>query len=131
VTIATVLNHIFRPQAVLARRIADNPQAVIHAGKALVTVINQASHQVGINGPAARHALRRVNALAEGSSNLADARQTLRDVRILKHDLAAQMHDARKHLTGQPSWYADRLSQLRTLHQQAREVQHLKFDQIR
>lgn len=130
-TISHVLNQIFRPRAVMAKRIADNPQAVIRAGKALVAIINRAGHNIGVNGAEARQALQRMDKQVEGGSTPADARQALRDVRVIKRNLAAQVIAARRHVSDQPSWYADRLGQLRSLHQQARDVQHLKFDGTR
>ena len=132
-TIGSLLNQIFRPQAYLEQRIAADPNAVIHAGKRLIGLIslkNVSDYQIGINRSVAVQAVRRINDTPPSSNNMADALQVLQNVRIIKQDLARQVHEARKDTTGQPSWYGDRLKALRNLHQLARDVQHLRLDKL-
>ena len=131
-SIGNILNQIFRPQAYLDQRIAADPNAVIKAGQRLVGLISleSGSHQIGFNRIVARQAVRRINDTPPSSNNMADALQVLQNVRIIKQDLARQVHEARKDTTGQPSWYADRLKALRNLHQLARDVQHLRLDKL-
>lgn len=133
-TIGSLLNQIFRPQTYAEQRIAADPKAVIDAGQRLVSLIslhNGSGYQIGFNRVVARKAVRSINATSSGSNNVDHARQVLQNVRIIKQDLARQVHEARKDTSGQASWYADRLNTLRELHQHARNVQHLKFDRHR
>lgn len=129
-TIGSLLNQIFRPQAYTEQQVAADPQAVIRAGQRLVGLIslhNGSAFQIGFNRVVARQAVRAINATPSDSNNIGDALQVLQLVRIIKQDLARQVHEARKDATGQPSWYADRLKALRGLHQHARDVQHLRL----
>lgn len=125
--LGTVLNQLFRPQTYIAQRVAQKPEAIIGAGKALISVINTTGYQIGFNSLDAVKAFNRMQAIPNGSTSVDLAKQALQDIRIIKHDLHAQVRAARKDTTGQDSWYATRLLKLRGLHQQARDVQRLRL----